>query len=172
MDKNDIKGWIFFIFGSILYTGNQAFQWLTFANLGSEIIFSVICYAFICAGIAFTVFQGDAIWKEWLLGILAIFLIFETFNAILLIYDSFTTFTYESTDYFVLLMNANNLATIEDPLALFLTSIAFPVGLLFWTLISRNEMQWWYDVMLFAVIALLLGWLFPALNEIQIFGLW
>lgn len=172
MDYKNVWGWIIFIFGSVLYTSNQSYQYLLFANSASEIIFSFICYALICGGIALTVFEYDQCWTEIFWGVLSIFFTFTLFNTILLIYDSVTHFYYDSTQYFVLLEYANNLGTIADPLASIFTTISFPLGLLFWTLISGKEMHFWYEVLLYATICLVLSMLFPWLNGIQIFGVW
>jgi hypothetical protein len=171
MDIRKIGGWILFIIASILYSSEQAYRWMYFANVASQIIWVIVCWLMITAGIAITVVsEGDVI-QESVIGTGSIIIMFMVANAILLVMDSaLGRWIYTGFDYFYLISNAYTLVGITDPYAIFFSYIAFPCGILLWTIISREKLQWWYNVMLYAVITMALCSIFPWLNNIYVFG--
>lgn len=168
MKPNQIWGLIFFTFGSLLYTLNQTVQMLLFANVASEIIFTLICYFLISLGIALTLFENAS--SQSFVGFLSLIVTIMVFNGILLVYDSFNAFQYTSTDYFVLLLNSINLSAITDNIALILIVICPTLGIIFWMLISKDDLpQGWYYMLIFGLVLFLESWIFATMKGISIF---
>jgi hypothetical protein len=173
IDGKNIVGWLLFILGSILYSAEQSYVYFIFSNVASQIIWEYVCYFLIILGIAFTVFEFEGMASQIATGLMSITISIFLLNAFLLIIDGATgEYDFVSTDYCYLIMNTYNLTAISDTMALCFAAISLPFGLLIWAGLSRNEMQFWYDVMLYAVICIALSWLFPWLNGIAIFGVW
>lgn len=167
LNSRQIWGILAFLFGSLLYTLNQTIQMLIFANFASEIIFTILCYAIISFGIAMMLFEDFGI--QSFVGFLSIIITIMVLNAILLIYDSFNAFRYDSTQYFILFEYAINLGAITDNVALIMIAIAPTLGILFWMLISRKDLQEWYNFLIIAAALFFMTWGFAALKGILIF---
>lgn len=166
-NSRQIWGLIVFAFGSLLYTLNQTIQMLLFANFASEIIFTIICYILIALGIALVLFENYG--TQAIVGFMSIIITIFILNAILLIYDSFNAFRYDSTQYFILFEYAINLGIITDEIALTMIAIAPTLGILFWMLIARKDLPEWYYFLVFALVLFLMTWGFSTLKGISIF---
>ena len=153
MKLNIILGWILFVLSSLLYTLNQNLQFLVFANFASQIIFVLLCFAGITLGIALVVF--DEAFKQASIGFVSIIITTLLLTAILLVYDSFTHFTYESYEYFVLLQIGSDLSLSTDEVALMLVNVAPSLGILSWMLVSRTDLKKFHWIALFDLIMLI-----------------
>lgn len=167
LNARQLWGIIIFVFGSLLYSLNQTIQMLLFANLGSEIIFTLISYFLISLGISLTLFEEFG--SQIFIGFISILTTIFVFNGILLIWDSFNAMRYSSTDYFILFQYAINLSEIVDPIALIFVVISPPIGILFWMLISKNDNPTWYYIGIFALILFVETWIFAYTQSIIIF---
>lgn len=167
LQKNEWVGLFLFMLGSLLYTLNQTIKLMLFANVASEVIYTIICFILICSGIACFTFEEFG--GQIVVGVLSILLLFFMLNAILLVIDSFTTFRYASTNYFTLLLNSIDLGEIVDERAILMIAIAPSLGILFWLIIARNDSPRYYWLAIFAGIIFLETWIFAAIAAIPIF---
>lgn len=167
MQKNQLYGLFAFILGSLMYTLNQTVKLILFANLPSEIIYTIFCYVLIAIGIGEFVFGEFG--TQIIVGILSILITLFLLNAILLVWDSFTSLKYTSTDYFVLFEYANNLGTITDQKAILFIAIGPSLGILLWMLLSKDDIPQYYYLAIFAVILFFETWIFAAISSIPLF---
>lgn len=168
-DVNSFWGLLFFLLTAILYTVNQTFSVLLFANFWSEIIFTLLCFAIMTLGIAMMFF--DEFWSESFVGFISIFVMVFILNAILLVYDAFNTFRYASTDYFALFKYAIYLKDIPDPIARLFIAIAPALGILLWYAISKDEIKQWYYLPLISLSLFILTIICTASIHVNIFVL-
>lgn len=170
MDPKKITGWFLFLIGTLILTLEQTYAYMSFKNIASQVIFSFICFIIITLGISFS--ESNEIAKQTAIGVFSIFIVILLLNGILLIYDGGTQiFAYSSTDYFYLLTVIFNFNLMFDSIAILFVSLAIPLGLCLWALVSNSDMKKSWMLVIFALIVFVLTYIFAYLNQINIFAI-
>lgn len=170
MEPKKALGWFLFIVGTLIFTLEQTYAYMSFKNVASQVIFAFICFILIALGIAFS--ETEEIPKQTALGVFSIFIVILLLNGILLIYDGASQiYAYSSTDYFYLLTVIFNFNLMFDPIAILFVALSIPLGICLWALVSNSEIKSSWSMLIYALIVFVLTYIFAYLNQINLFAI-